>query len=86
VKIRTLYVTKVIVMVWGLSTGIVSAEDIEVIDQQVNQLKDILVSATRVDAPLYEIPAAIGVVDSTDIGLGKQKLGLDESFLYAKSL
>jgi iron complex outermembrane receptor protein len=81
VKIRTLYVTKVIVMVWGLSSAIVVAEDIEVIDQQVNQLEDIMVSATRVDEPLYKIPAAIGVVDSNDIGLGKQKLGLDESLV-----
>jgi len=81
VKISILHVTKVIFMMWGLSAAIVSAEDIESTENQANQLKDITVSATRIDAPLYEIPAAIGVVDSNDIGLGKQKLGLDESLV-----
>ncbi len=80
-KIRTLYVTKIIVLVWGLSSAIVLADDIEVIDQQVDQLADIMVSATRVEESLYKIPAAIGVVDNNDIGLGKQRLGLDESLV-----
>ena len=58
-KIRTLYIAKVIVMVWGLSAAIVSAEDIESTEKQDNQLEDITVSATRVEKPLYKIPAAI---------------------------
>jgi len=81
VEIRTLYVTKVIFMVWGLSAVIVSAEDIESTENQTSQLEDITVSTTRVEESLYKIPAAIGVVDNNDIGLGKQKLGLDESLV-----
>ena len=80
-KIKTLHIAKIIVTVWGLSAVVVSAEDIESIEKHDNQLEDITVSATRVDKPLYKIPAAIGVVDSNDIGLGKQKLGLDESLV-----
>jgi len=83
---RTLYVTKVIFTVWGLSAMIVSAEDIESREKQVEQLGDITVSATRVDKPLYKIPAAIGVVDKNDIGLGKQKIGLDESLVKIPGL
>ncbi len=83
---RTLYVTKVIFTVWGLSAMIVSAEDIESREKQVEQLGDITVSATRVEESLYKIPAAIGVVDKNDIGLGKQKLGLDESLVKIPGL
>ena len=68
-------------MVWGLSAAMVSAEDIESTEKQDNQLEDITVSATRVDKPLYKIPAAIGVVDKNDIGFGKQRIGLDESLV-----
>ena len=85
-KIRTLYIAKVIVMVWGLSAAIVSAEDIESTEKQDNQLEDITVSATRVEKPLYKIPAAIGVVDKNDIGLGKQMIGLDESLVKIPGL
>jgi iron complex outermembrane receptor protein len=85
-KIRTLYIAKVIVMVWGLSAAIVSAEDIESTKKQDNQLEDITVSATRVEKPLYKIPAAIGVVDKNDIGLGKQMIGLDESLVKIPGL
>ncbi len=85
-KIRTLYIAKVIVMVWGLSAAIVSAEDIESTEKQDNQLEDITVSATRVEKPLYKIPAAIGVIDKNDIGLGKQKIGLDESLVKIPGL
>jgi len=85
-KIRTLYIAKVIVMLWGLSAAMVSAEDIESIEKQDNQLEDITVSATRAEKPLYKIPAAIGVVDKNDIGLGKQKIGLDESLVKIPGL
>ena len=85
-KIRTLYIAKVIVMLWGLSAAIVSAEDIESTEKQDNQLEDITVSATRVEKPLYKIPAAIGVVDKNDIGLGKQMIGLDESLVKIPGL
>jgi len=85
-KIRTLYIAKIIVMVWGLSTAIVSAEDIESTEKQDNQLEDITVSATRIEKPLYKIPAAIGVVDKNDIGLGKQMIGLDESLVKIPGL
>ncbi|MCH8847098.1 MAG: TonB-dependent receptor [Proteobacteria bacterium] len=80
-KTRTLHIAKLIVMVWGLSAAMVSAEDIESIEKQDNQLEDITVSATRAEKPLYKIPAAIGVVDKNDIGLGKQRIGLDESLV-----
>ncbi len=85
-KIRTLYIANVIVMLWGLSAAIVSAEDIESTEKQDNQLEDITVSATRTDKALYKIPAAIGVIDKNDIGLGKQKIGLDESLVKIPGL
>jgi iron complex outermembrane receptor protein len=80
-KLRTFHVAKSIAAVWGLFAGVVSAETMERNDPQVYQLREIVVSATRIDAALYEIPAAIGIVDQDDIGLGKQKLGLDESLV-----
>ena len=46
---------------------------------QTEQLEDITVQATRVDKSLYEVPAAVGVVNKDDIQLGRQQLGLDES-------
>ncbi len=42
-------------------------------------LDEIRVEASRVDEDIYEVPAAIGVVDLDDIQLGQQQLGLDES-------
>ena len=69
-KTRTLHIAKLIVMVWGLSAAIVSAEDIESIEKQDNQLEYIIVSDTRSEKPLYTILPAIGVVDKNEIGFG----------------
>ncbi len=41
--------------------------------------EEIVVEATRAEMAVSEIPAAVGVVDQTEIQLGRQQLGLDES-------
>jgi iron complex outermembrane recepter protein len=54
--------------------------------EQNASFKEVVVTATRVDKSLYEVPAAVGVVDKNDIGLGKQKMGLDESLVKIPGL
>ena len=44
-----------------------------------NLVDEITVSATRDDKPLYNVPAAVSLVDSEAIGSGRQMIGLDES-------
>ncbi len=85
-KTRTLHIAKVIISALGLSVVIVSAEDIESTEKQANQLEDITVSATRTDKSIYNVPAAVGVVDQNDIGLGRQRIGLDESLVKIPGL
>ena len=80
-KTTTINIAKIIIFLWGLSAGIVIAEGLEPTEQQATQLQDVTVSATRTDKSIYDVPAAVGVVDQYDIGLGKQKLGLDESLV-----
>ena len=50
--------------------------------------EDITVSATRVEKPLYKIPAAIGVVDKNDIGLviGGRSLVRNQNKLFSDNL
>jgi iron complex outermembrane recepter protein len=50
-------------------------------EEAYETMEDITVSATRIDSSLYDVPAAIGYVDQTDISSGKQMLGLDESLV-----
>ncbi len=59
-----------------LSVGTTLAEEDSV---QTGQPEELIVRATRVDKPLYEIPASVGYVDKDDIQFGQQQLGLDES-------
>lgn len=50
-------------------------------ETEVENLGDYTVTATRVDRSLYDVPAAVGVVDSSDITNGEQRLGLDETLV-----
>jgi len=61
------------------------AQDNADAEQNVN-LEEIVVTTTRVDKSLYEVPAAVGVIDKNDIGFGKQKIGLDESLVKMPGL
>ena len=63
-----------------LSVGTTQAET------EVETMEDYTVTATRVDRSLYEVPAAVGVVDRTDITNGKQRLGLDETLVQLPGL
>ena len=47
---------------------------------------EITVSATRDDKPLYNVPAAVSLVDSEAIGSGRQMIGLDESLVRIPGL
>ena len=44
-----------------------------------NRIEEITVVSSRVDQALRDVPAAISVVEQSDIQLGRQRLGLDES-------
>lgn len=48
-------------------------------DQDSDSLEEIIVTSTRLEAPKYEVPAAVSIVAKDDIQLGRQQLGLDES-------
>ncbi|PCI68376.1 MAG: TonB-dependent receptor [Piscirickettsiaceae bacterium] len=41
----------------------------------------LIVNATRLEKPLYSVPASVSIVDQTAIQSGKQQLGLDESLV-----
>jgi len=45
----------------------------------VTKLEPVVVTATRSATPLSEVPAAVSVVDQSDIQLGQPTVGLDES-------
>jgi iron complex outermembrane receptor protein len=45
----------------------------------VTQLAPVVVTATRSETPLTQVPAAVSVVDQSDIQLGQPTIGLDES-------
>lgn len=85
-NIRTLHIAKVIVSALVLSLSTVSAEQIDSSENQPDLLKDITVSATRTEQSIYDVPAAVGVVDQYDITSGKQRLGLDESLVKIPGL
>lgn len=53
---------------------------------EYEKMEDYTVTATRVEQSLYDIPAAVGVVDNEDISSGKQKIGLDESLVKMPGL
>ena len=55
-------------------------------DQPAALLEEISVSATRDDRPLYNVPAAVGLVDREAIGSGRQMIGLDESLMRIPGL
>src|SRR5581483_5515376 len=46
---------------------------------RVQRLPEITVTVTRTQEPLLRVPAAVGVVDSTDIRRAQPTLGLDEA-------
>jgi len=58
----------------------------EEVSSDYEVMQDVTVTATRVDQSLYDVPAAVSVVDQNDIGSGKQKLGLDESLVKMPGL
>ena len=45
----------------------------------VTTLEPVVVTATRSETPLADVPAAVSVVDQSDIQLGQPTVGLDES-------
>lgn len=47
--------------------------------QGVTQLEPVVVTATRSETPLTNVPAAVSIVDQSDIQLGQPTLGLNES-------
>ena len=47
--------------------------------EQVEELGDVTVKATRVEKSSLRVPAAVSVIDQNEIQLGMQQLGLDES-------
>ena len=55
-------------------------------DQPAASMEEISVSATRDDRPLYNVPAAVGLVDREAIGSGRQMIGLDESLMRIPGL
>ena len=59
--------------------GLASAAGTALAQNRPTPLEEVIVTATRIDKPLTEIPAAISVVDQSTIQLGRQQLGLDES-------
>ncbi len=82
----TFHFAKVIILASGLSVTMASAEEVESSGKQAKRLEDFTVTASRVDKSLYEVPAAISVVDKYDIGSGKQRIGLDESLVKIPGL
>src|SRR5690606_20210885 len=46
---------------------------------QLPPLEEIVVTSTRLETTLDQVPAAVSVVSKDDIQLGRQQLGLDES-------
>lgn len=84
-KMRALHLAKTIVTLSILSTVTVSAEE-NGTSSSYKVMEDVTVTATRVDKSLYEVPAAVAIVDQNDIGSGKQKIGLDESLVKMPGL
>ncbi len=67
------------IAIFGLATSLpLRAEEVS---SEYEVMQDVTVTATRVDKSLYEVPAAVGVVNQNDIGSGKQRIGLDESLV-----
>src|SRR5690606_7472938 len=46
---------------------------------QLPPLEELVVTSTRLETTLDQVPAAVSVVSKDDIQLGRQQLGLDES-------
>ena len=45
----------------------------------MHSMEELIVSVTRSDLPLIEIPGAVFAINESDIQLGRQQLGIDES-------
>ncbi len=77
---------------WGLANDpqvekkIEEEEESEKKVEEPVRLDPVIVTATRVEKPLVEIPAAVGVVEKEDIQLGRQQIGLDESLMKIPGL
>jgi iron complex outermembrane receptor protein len=63
----------------------VMAQDNSDAEKNVN-LEEVVVTATRVDKSLYEVPASVGIIGKDDIQLGTQQLGLNESLVKIPGL
>ncbi len=59
-----------------MASGLAIAQDVP---ETADDLEEIVVQATRMSRPLDSVPAAISVVNQTQIQLGRQQLGLDEA-------
>ncbi len=62
--------------------GTASAEN----EQQAEYLGDLTVRATRVEKPLYQVPASVGYVSIDDIQYGRQQVGIDEALVKVPGL
>lgn len=51
-----------------------------------SQMEETVVTATRTDRQVSQIPLAVSLIDSKDIQLGRQELGLDESLIRVPGL
>lgn len=65
-------------LVAGVIAGILGAAQLQAA-QSGPVLAEVLVTATRIEKPVADIPAAIGVVDESTVQHARQQLGIDES-------
>src|SRR5690606_40992582 len=53
---------------------------------QGNVMEEIVVTATRAQRTVADVPSAVSVVTEDDIQLGRQQLGLDEALVQVPGL
>jgi len=80
-----LLIPYLIILLTGFNCNTVLAQDESTADNNI-EIEEIIVTATRIEKSLYKVPVAVGVVDKTDIQLGTQQLGLDESLVKIPGL
>lgn len=64
--------------------GILLASQLQAAESPV--LAEVVVTATRIEKPVIDIPAAIGVVDEATVQHARQQLGIDESLARVPGL
>ncbi len=65
-------------LVAGVVAGILGTAQLQAA-QSGAVLAEVMVTATRIEKPVADIPAAIGVVDESTVQTARQQLGIDES-------